>query len=97
MEIIVKKENDITCFVLNGESLEFNYDSFNKLIDTVYSNDDEITFDVEENLEEYQKLLRSIIEESRKEDFREAVNNSKIAKKKLDTKVSEVFENQKVE
>lgn len=71
---IYKDENGKMFFKLNNDKpFEFVYDNFEKLIDNVYQNNDEIKYMFDKEYEEYKQLLEGIIIESRKQDFRDAV------------------------
>lgn len=86
MEIkIYKNEQEKICFQLNEEGeKEFNYDSFDYLIDLTYNNDENINFVNEKELDDYKILLDGIINESRKADYRTAVNKAKESKDSLE-------------
>lgn len=90
MEIkIYKNEQGKNCFQIdNGEEREFNYDSFDYLIDETYNNDKVIKFINDEEFEDYKKLLDGIISESRKEDYRKAVNDAIESKTALENEES---------
>ena len=90
MEIkIYKKEQEKNCFQIdNGEEREFNYDNFDYLIDETYNNDKVIKFINDEEFEDYKKLLDGIISESRKEDYRKAVNAAIESKTALENEES---------
>lgn len=85
MEIkIFKNKNDKICFKVNSqEDKEFTYDSFDYLIDLVYDNDEKVEIDCDDDYEDYKKLLEGIILESRKDDYRAAINNAKESNIKL--------------
>ena len=81
MIIKIEKTNEgKIIFGMDNETYDFSYDSFSKLINKVYCNDDEVTYKTEEGLEEYEKLLSEIIKKCREEDYRNAVNEAKKAK-----------------
>lgn len=84
MEIeIIKKEDGEIIFKIDGEENKFEYEYFDKLIETVYENDEKINFKAAEELKEYEELLKGIIEGARTEDYREAINKAKQAKDNL--------------
>lgn len=84
MEIKLKKssEGKIT-FELLGELFDLNYKGFEKIIDEVYDNKENVEIIADEELNEYKELIQSIIVESRKEDFINAVTEAKRAKQRL--------------
>ena len=85
MEIkIYKNEKDKICFKLNEVEYEFKYESFDTLIETFYNNDVEIKYQVDEDLDEYKKLIEGIINGSRTEDYRTAVLEATRAKEALE-------------
>lgn len=94
MEIkILKNLHDKICFKMDDEvEREFTYDNFDYLIDSVYGNDEKVSIVCEENYEDYKKLLEGIIEESRKDDYRTAVNNALIARKRLEEEENKLEE-----
>ena len=86
MEIkILKNEKEKICFKINDEDeREFVYDNFDYLIDLTYNNDEVVNILCDEDYDDYKKLLEGIISESRKDDYRTAVNNAIEANKKLE-------------
>ena len=76
---IIKKDDGEIVFKIDNEEYIFEYESFDKLIEKVYENDDEIIFNAKNDLKEYEELLKGIIDGSRTEDYREAVNKAKQA------------------
>ena len=85
MEIkIYKNEKDKICFKLNEVEYEFKYESFDTLIETFYNNDVEIKYQVDEDLDEYKKLIEGIIKGSRTKDYRTAVLEATRAKEALE-------------
>lgn len=86
MEIkILKNEKENICFKINDEDeREFVYDNFDYLIDLTYNNDEVVNILCDEDYDDYKKLLEGIISESRKDDYRTAVNNAIEANKKLE-------------
>ena len=86
MEIkILKNEKEKICFKINDENeREFTYDSFDYLIDLIYNNDEEVNINCDEDYDDYKKLLEGIITESRKDDYRTAVNKAIETNKKLE-------------
>ena len=84
MEIkIYKKEDGVGVFSISGEEYEFNYDNFDKLIEDVYSNDDTISYDTADDMKDYEMLIKGIVDGSRTEDYRNAVQKAKEAEQKL--------------
>ena len=77
---IAKSDEEKIIFEFENIIYEFSYDSFSVLINSVYDNDEEIIYDTEDGLEEYEKLLSEIIKKCREEDYRNAVNAAKKAK-----------------
>lgn len=86
MEIkILKNEKEKICFKINDEDeREFVYDNFDYLIDLTYNNDEVVNILCDEDYDDYKKLLEGIISESRKDDYRTAVNNAIEGNKKLE-------------
>ena len=66
------------------EYKEFNYESLDNLISKAMVNDNEVIYTNEEKLEDYESLIRKIIDEARSEDFKNAVNEIIEAKKKYE-------------
>ena len=94
MEIeIVKKEDGEIIFKIDEEENKFEYEYFDKLIERVYQNDEEINYRTVEELKEYEELLKGIIEGARTEDYREAINKAKQAKDNLIEAEKENVEN----
>lgn len=92
MEIkIVKKEDGEIIFEYDEKENKFDYENFEELIERVYDNDDEITYNTGDGLKEYEDLLKGIIEGARTEDYREAVKNAKEAKEKLEEAENEAI------
>lgn len=78
-----KKDNGEIVFYIDDEEHKFEYEEFDKLIDSVYDNDSEIEYESLNELKEYEKLLKGIIDGARTDDFREAVKKAKEANKKI--------------
>lgn len=84
MEIKLEKSSDgKVTFVLSGESYDLNYMGFEKIIDEFYNNKEKVEIIADEELNEYKELIQSIISESRKDDFINAVSAAKKAKQEL--------------
>lgn len=91
MEIEIKKKEDgEVVFESEGIEYKFEYEELDKLIEQVYANDDTVTINTNEELAEYKELIRNIVSESRKQDYREAVQKAKEAAEKLEEVESEI-------
>lgn len=71
---ITKNENDSKIgFILSDNFYEFNYDSFERLIEISLENDDTFEVDCSDEYIEYKNLILDIIDGCRSEDFKNAV------------------------
>lgn len=84
IDIIKKKDGEIV-FCIDKEEYNFEYEALDKLIERVYNNDAEVTYETTEELKEYEELLKGIVTGARKEDYREAVRKEKEASEKLES------------
>ena len=82
---IIKKEDGEIVFCIDKEEYKFEYEALDKLIERVYNNDAEVTYETTEELKEYEELLKGIVIGARKEDYREAVRKAKEASEKLES------------
>ena len=82
---IIKKEDGEIVFCSDKEEYKFEYEALDKLIERVYNNDAEVTYETTEELKEYEELLKGIVTGARKEDYREAVRKAKEASEKLES------------
>lgn len=73
---IYEDETQKKYFEFDDEPYEFNYDSFKKLIEKFYDNNEEYSFECAEELNEYKNLIDEIIIESRSDDFRNALETA---------------------
>ena len=95
MEIeIIKKEDGEIIFKIDEEENKFEYEYFDKLIEKVCENDEEIHYKTVEELKEYEELLKGIIEGARTEDYRQAIKQAKQAKDNLIEAEKEDSENE---
>jgi hypothetical protein len=87
IELEVKKNEDESKigFVMNGKFYDFNYESFEKLIESALKNDEEINIMGLNEYEEYKKLLNDIINGCRTDDFKNAVASAKEALTEIET------------
>lgn len=86
MEIKINKKVDGTVVYKYDEiEREFNYDNLDCFIEELYNKTDEINYDVEDGLEEYQALLEEIVLESRKQDYIDAIEEAKKSRQKIET------------
>lgn len=81
---IYKNDKGIVCYSMNSNEFLFAYESFEKLIDSFLSGDDEYEIDCTEEFEEYKKLLDGIIKGVKTEDFRNAVKAAEESKRNLE-------------
>ena len=92
MKIEIKKnEQNVPVLFCDDKSFEFNYQNLMSFIDIVSKNDEELSFDVEEGMEEYQKLLIEIATSCRTDDFRQAVKSLEDAKKQLELEDKKLY------
>lgn len=71
------------------EFREFDYKSLDSIINKVMSNDDDIDYETEEKLDDYETLIKKIVLESRSEDFKKAVEAIVNAKKQYEDSIPE--------
>lgn len=85
MEIkLIKEDTGKIKILFLDFKYDLNYEGFEKIIDSVYDNKEEVTIICDSELNEYKELIQSIVEESRKDDFIKTVNTAKQAKKELE-------------
>lgn len=85
MKIIIKKNEEGKPIVsLNSINEVISYETFEKIIDTIYFNDEEIEYETDPDLKEYEKLIANVVKMARTADFRDAVTEANAAKKELD-------------
>lgn len=86
MKIIIKKNEEgkpVVSFNTINEII--SYETFEKIIDATYSNDEKIDFETEPELKEYEQLIENIVKMARTEDFKNAVASASKAKTDLET------------
>lgn len=81
---IIKKENGEIVFCIDNKEHKFEYEEFDRLIEEVYDNNIEITYESIEELKEYEELLKGIVDGARTDEYREAVKKAKEANEKLE-------------
>lgn len=85
MKIIIKKNEEGKPVVsLNSINEVISYETFEKIIDTIYLNNEEVEYETDPDLKEYEKLIANVVNMARTDDFRDAVNEANTAKKELD-------------
>ena len=98
MKIKVKMDriDNIVKFCIDDEEFrEFDYKSLNSVISKAMFDDDEIEYETEEKLEDYEILIKKIVVETRSKDFKNAVRLIMSAKKEYeDSKDVSLEENQ---
>lgn len=82
---VIKKEDGEIVFCIDKEEHKFEYEEFDKLIEKVYDNDIEVTYESIDELKEYEELLKGIVSGARTDDYREAVKKAKEANEKLES------------
>lgn len=82
--IIMKNEEGKPVVSLNSINEVISYETFEKIIDTIYFNDEEIEYETDPDLKEYEKLIANVVKMARTADFRDAVTEANAAKKELD-------------
>lgn len=80
---IFKNEEGKVVFKVKEEIYQLDYDSFEKLIDIVLSEDGDYEVDSDVEFEEYKKLLDGIIKGVNTEDFKNAVNAAEKSQNEL--------------
>lgn len=80
---IFKNEEGKVVFKVKEEIYQLDYDSFEKLIDIVLSEDGDYEVDSDTELEEYKKLLDGIIKGVNTEDFKNAVKAAEKSQNEL--------------
>lgn len=80
---IFKNEEGKVVFKVKEEIYQLDYDSFEKLIDIVLSEDGDYEVDSDTELEEYKKLLDGIIIGVNTEDFKNAVKAAEKSQNEL--------------
>lgn len=79
IKLVVKRNEDESKmgFEIKETFYDFNYESFEKLIDITLDNNEEIVIEGLDEYEEYKKLLNDIVNGCRTDDFKNAVTAAK--------------------
>jgi|GEM_PF-6744841 len=94
MKVRIQKREDAVVFILNGEELQFNYDSLNKFISyRIEKKDEKLEVECKPDFNDYLKLLESISEEVLKEDFQKSLKELEEVKAKMDKSEKKIDDN----